>query len=80
MKNLIAIGAAALAVTVASVPAQAREGCGNGYHRTPYGNCRANKGTYARYVEGQYYHGRGYYWHNRWYQHRHRQNGVWIYL
>ena len=80
MKALLAVGAAAIIATVATAPAQAREGCGRGFHRTAYGNCRPDRGTYARYVEGHFYEGRGYYWHNRWYQHRHRRQGVWIYL
>jgi hypothetical protein len=80
MKALLAVGAAAIIATVAAAPAQAREGCGRGYHRTAYGNCRPDRGTYARWVEGQYYQGRGYYWHNRWYQHRQRRHGVYIYL
>ena len=80
MKTLVAIGAAALVATIAAAPAQAREGCGRGYHRTASGHCRANRGTQMRWLEGHYYQGRGYWWHNRWYQHRHRRHGVWIYL
>lgn len=80
MKSLIAIGAAAIIATVAAAPAQAREGCGRNYHRAANGMCRADRGTRERWLEGQYYQGRGYYWHNRWYQRRHRRNGVWIYL
>lgn len=81
MKTLVALGAAAIiaGVGVAS-PAQAREGCGPGFHRAMNGMCRANRGTRERWLEGQYYNGRGYYWHNRWYHHRRRQHGVWIYL
>jgi hypothetical protein len=33
-----------------------------------------------RWVEGRYYPGHGYWWHNQWRQHRQRRNGVWIYL
>jgi hypothetical protein len=80
MRVLIALGAATIIATAVASPAQAREGCGPGFHRAWNGMCRANRGTYARYVEGQYYSGRGYYWHNRWYQHRHRRNGIWIYI
>jgi hypothetical protein len=81
MKTLIAIGlATAIAATTAAVPAQAREGCGKGFHRTPNGMCRPNRGTQARWIEGHYYRGQGYWWHNRWYKQRQRRNGVWIYL
>jgi len=80
MKTLIAIGAAVIVASAAAAPVQAREGCGRGYHRTAYGHCRPDRGTYARWVEGRYYQGRGYYWHQRWYQHRHRRHGVWIYM
>ncbi|GAA3906697.1 hypothetical protein GCM10022276_26500 [Sphingomonas limnosediminicola] len=79
MKSLIALGAAALVATVAPAPAQAREGCGRDFHRTPNGMCRANKGTHARYMEGRYYAGQGYWYRNGWYHRRHRHNGIWIY-
>ena len=80
MKTLIALGLATAIAGVAAAPAQAREGCGPGFHRAWNGMCRANRGTEARWIEGHYYAGQGYWWNNRWYQHRHRRNGVWIYL
>jgi len=80
MKALVALGAAGLVAMVASSPAEAREGCGPGFHRAMNGMCRANKGTRMRYMEGRYYNGHGYWWHNRWYKHRRRHHGVWIYL
>jgi hypothetical protein len=80
MKTLIALGLATAIAGIAAVPAQAREGCGPGFHRAMNGMCRANRGTMARRIEGQYYRGQGYWWQNRWYQHRRRRNGVWIYL
>jgi hypothetical protein len=80
MKTLIAIGLASVIAATAAVPAQAREGCGPGFHRAFNGMCRPNRGTMARRIEGQYYRGQGYWWHNRWYQRRHRRHGVWIYL
>lgn len=85
MKALIALGAAAVIATAAASPANAREGCGPGFHRAPNGVCRPNgdmrdRDMHDRWVEGRYYGGHGYWWHNRWYQHRHRRNGVWIYL
>jgi len=80
MKALIALGAASAMATVTASPAVAREGCGPGFHRMANGMCRANRGTRARWIEGHYYRGQGYWHQNRWYHRRHRQNGVWIYL
>jgi hypothetical protein len=83
MKALIALGAAALVATAAASPADARQGCGPGFHRTPNGMCRPNRGPagmQAQWVEGRYYPGHGYWWHNAWRHHRQRRNGVWIYL
>ncbi len=80
MKALVALGAAAIVAMVAASPAEAREGCGPGFHRTSHGMCRPNRGTRMRWMEGHYYAGHGYWWHNRWYKHRRRQHGVWIYL
>jgi hypothetical protein len=80
MKTLFALGAAAIVATAAASPAQAREGCGRGFHRAMNGMCRPNRGTEMRWIEGRYYSGYGYRWHNRWYQRRHRRHGVWIYL
>lgn len=81
MRTLVALGAAAMIATVGSAsPAQAREGCGQGFHRTGNGMCRPNRGTRERWLEGHYYAGQGYWHQNRWYHRRHRQHGVWIYL
>jgi hypothetical protein len=80
MKGIFALGAAAVLATAVATPAVAREGCGEGFHRMANGMCRANRGTEARWMEGHYYSGRGYWYHNQWYHHRHRQNGVWVYL
>jgi hypothetical protein len=81
MKVLTALGlVSAIALTAVS-PAQAREGCGPGFHRAPNGMCRPNRDQQQmRWVEGRYYPGRGYWWHNQWRHHRQRRNGVWIYL
>lgn len=79
---------AALASLSAAPAAQAREGCGPGYHRGPYGHCRPNRGEWRRgpvvterLVIGNFYTGRGYwdgrrYWHNRWRDH---DRGHWRY-
>jgi hypothetical protein len=80
MKTLIALGLATAIAGIAAVPAQAREGCGQGFHRAMNGMCRPNRGPQMRWLEGHYYPNRGYWYQNRWYQHRHRRNGVWIYL
>jgi hypothetical protein len=85
MKILAAVGVASAIALAASAPANARQGCGPGFHRAYNGVCRPNRDTrmrmrQVRWTEGRYYSGRGYWWHNRWYQHRHRRNGVWIYL
>ena len=83
MKILAALGVASAIATIASTPAEARQGCGPGFHRAYNGMCRPNRDMQMRrmqYVEGRYYGGHGYWYHNRWYQHRHRRNGVWIYL
>ena len=80
MKALIALATAAVIAATAASPAAAREGCGRGFHRASNGLCRADRGTYARRVEGQYYSGRGYWHHGRWYTHRHMRSGVYIYI
>jgi hypothetical protein len=81
MKTLLAIGAAAVAMTaLPATPASAREGCGPGFHRGPAGNCRPNRGTQMRWMEGHYYRGQGYWHQNRWYHQRHRNNGTWVYI
>ncbi|RST30054.1 hypothetical protein HMF7854_03845 [Sphingomonas ginkgonis] len=69
--------AATLAVGMA-VPAQAREGCGPGGHRGPYGHCRPNRGQQA-WIVGHYYPSRGYWDGQRWYQHRYRYHNDWRY-
>jgi hypothetical protein len=81
MKILTALGlASTIAMMAAAAPADARQGCGAGFHRAPHGMCRPNHGNRMVFVEGRYYPGRGYWWHSRWYHHRHRHNGVWVYL
>jgi hypothetical protein len=81
MRTLIALAAAAVVATAAASPADARQGCGPGFHRAPNGMCRPNRGGMrVQYVEGRYYRGQGYWWHNAWHQRRQHRNGVWIYL
>ena len=81
MKTIAALGIASAVAMMAAAPADARQGCGPGFHRAPNGMCRPNRDQVrSRWVEGRYYSGRGYWWHNQWRQHRQRRNGVWIYL
>ena len=89
MKAIAALAVASGITMLAAAPADARQGCGPGFHRAPNGMCRPNRDMrgdmrdrdmHDRWVEGHYYAGHGYWWHNEWRQHRHRRNGVWIYL
>ena len=87
MKALIAIALAAGATLVAATPADARQGCGPGFHRGPYGHCRPNRGNGAvvavtpggALVVGNYYNGRGYWDGRRYWRHRHRWHHDWRY-
>jgi len=89
LKRALLIALAAGSVMAVAAPAEAREGCGPGGHRGPYGHCRPNRGPGPRgpvvgvgpggLVIGNFYEGRGYwdgrrYWHNR-----DRRNGRWYY-
>jgi hypothetical protein len=80
MKKILAIMLAAGAVVAATNAAEARDGCGRGEHRGPWGHCRVNRGgpvgpgvvvgPGGGLVIGNFYEGRGYwdghrYWHNR---------------
>ena len=84
-KIILALVAAGTALGVAP-PALAREGCGPGFHRGPYGHCQPNRrpgyvvrGPAVRLVIGNYYHGRGYWDGRRYYQHRERWHNGWRY-
>ncbi|HEY1607327.1 MAG TPA: hypothetical protein VGF77_17190 [Allosphingosinicella sp.] len=85
MKAILAIALAAGAALVASSPADARQGCGPGFHRGPYGHCRPNRGgpnpaaVVANLITGNYYAGRGYWDGHRYYQHRRHWHGNWRY-
>jgi hypothetical protein len=81
MKMLIALAAASVVAIAAASPADARQGCGPGFHRAPNGACRPNRDQQQmQWVEGRYYPGHGYWYHNQWRHRRERRNGVWIYL
>ncbi len=83
MKAILAIAIAAGVALTAGAPAAARDGCGQGAHRGPYGHCRINQGGYAvfpgRPVVGVYHPGRGYWNGHRYYQNRYRHHGGWRY-
>lgn len=77
MKSLIAAALAAGAALTVAAPASAREGCGPGFHRGPYGHCRPNNGMGygarpGTLVIGNFYRGQGYWDGHRYWQHRYR--------
>lgn len=85
MKKIL-LAALAVGVTMSAVPqvANAREGCGRGYHRGPRGGCRPNGGPGGVIVApglviGNFYRGRGYWDGRRYWQHRDRYRGGWRY-
>jgi hypothetical protein len=79
---LLAMLAAGTTLAV-SAPAEARGGCGPGFHRGYYGRCVPNRGP--RFaprrapVVGVYYPGRGYWHANRYWHRRYRWHGGWRY-
>ncbi len=82
MNKLLAVALAATVTIAGASAASARDGCGRGAHRGPAGHCRPNVGPgYAqRPVIGVFYPGRGYWYNNRYYQHRYRHHrGGWRY-
>ena len=81
MRLLTALGVASAVAMIASTPATARQGCGRGFHRGPYGHCRINRDQQVTYVVGRYYPGRGYWYNNRWWHHRYRDHdrNMWRY-
>ena len=79
MKILAAIGLASVIAIASTSPADARQGCGPGFHRTPNGMCRPNRNQQQTYVVGRFYAGHGYWYNNRWYQHRSRWHNDWRY-
>jgi len=91
MKKLLtaALATGAAVVAFAAVPADARDGCGRGMHRGPYGRCHPDRdwgrdrvvvGTPGvSLVIGNYYRGQGYWDGRRYWQHRYRYNNGWRY-
>ena len=90
MKFAIAILIGVAACAVAASPADARGGCGVGFHRGPRGGCLEN-GTAAVVVApqaevvvgapavGVFVRGRGYWDGHRYWHHRDRWHGGWRY-
>jgi hypothetical protein len=77
--------AASVALGAASA-ADARDGCGAGFFRGPYGHCRPFNGpVYAPVVvapglvAGGFYPGRGYWYGNRYWANRYYWHGGWRY-
>jgi len=85
MKKLLAVALAAGATVLSVAPADARQGCGPGWHRGPAGHCRPNRAGPAvivapgHLVIGNYYRGRGYWDGHRYWQHRYRHHHGWRY-
>ena len=75
---ILTAGTAGLAFT--AVPAQARDGCGAGYHRGPAGHCRPNMNRRGPVlIVGNYYHGQGYWDGRRYWRERYRFHNGWRY-
>ena len=72
MKGIILAAVAACTTLVATAPADARQGCGTGFHRGPRGACVVNRA-------GGFYRGYGYWDGRRYYQNRYRFHGGWRY-
>ena len=81
MKRMIGLILAAGVAVAAAGTADARQGCGPGFHRGPYNGCRPNRGPGwgGPVIVGNYYHGRGYWDGRRYWQHRDRWHGGWRY-
>ncbi len=85
MKNILLATLAVGAIVAAAAPAEARDGCGPGAHRGPYGHrCFANGGPgfvpgAPAPVIGTYYPGRGYWSNGRYWHNRYRWHDGWRY-
>jgi hypothetical protein len=85
MNRLIAIALAAGVALSAASAADARQGCGAGFHRAAYGRCVPNARRMAYragprvLVVNRYYTGRGYWDGRRYWQHRQRRHNRWLY-
>lgn len=83
MRKILLATIATAALAAAVTPADARGGCGPGWHRGYYGHCRPNGGPVlvpgGALVIGTYYPRRGYWDGNRYWWHRERWHGGWRY-
>lgn len=84
MKNFVTLAlAAGIALGTAGI-AEARQGCGVGYHSGPHGRCIANARnrvvvTPRGLIVGNFYTGRGYWDGHRYFKHRARNHRGWRY-
>ena len=81
MKKILLAAVAIGAMVTVAAPAQARRGCGAGYHRSQHGHCMPIRRPHRphRPVVGGYYPGHGYWYNGRYWQHRYRHHGDWRY-
>ncbi|WP_168880192.1 GCG_CRPN prefix-to-repeats domain-containing protein [Rhizobium sp. P28RR-XV] len=86
MKKFLIVALTSIAALAAVAPsAEARQGCGIGFHRGPYGACRPEFAPGRVIVvpggprAGVYYHGRGYWDGHRYWAHRARYQHGWRY-
>jgi hypothetical protein len=83
IKKILALALVAGTTVALASPADARDGCGRGFHRGPYGHCRPNRGDVVRVapglVIGNFYAGRGYWDGRRYWQRRERWHNRWRY-
>lgn len=87
MRKIIALTLAVSVALGAASVADARDGCGRGFFRGPYGHCRPFRapaygpGIIAPgLIIGNFYGGRGYWDGHRYWQHRDRDDrGGWRY-
>jgi len=85
MKKIVSTALAMLAVSaiLTAAPAEARQGCGVGFHRGPQGVCRPNRPVVVVRpgvpAIGVYHPGRGYWDGHRYWAHRYWHRGGWRY-
>jgi hypothetical protein len=81
MKKIIMVALLATAAVGIGSSANARDGCGEGFHRGPYGHCRPNGGgaVVVGPSLGVFYAGRGYWDGHRYWMHRDHWHGGWRY-
>ena len=80
MKKILAFALAAGVAVAVAAPADARDGCGRGFHRGPYGHCRPNRDRVViapGLVIGNFYRGKGYWDGRRYWQSRYRWRNGW---